>query len=105
MKKELFRKHTGSVQCTAVEIYEGETIETKVERIVENNEPISDGAPIVYTERKDGVRPEYNIRTDKFEIALDAMDAVNRSKIAQSKQYLLKEKEDETTKTEETKEK
>lgn len=102
MKREIFRKHTGSVQCTAVEIYEGETIETKVERIVENNEPISDGAPIVYTERKDGVRPEFNIRTDKFEIALDAMDAVNRSKIAQSKQYLTKEKEEQTTETKET---
>lgn len=102
MKRRMFFNHA-SVQCGSVEIYEGETIETKVERIVENNEPISDGAPIIYTERKDGVRPEYNIRTDKFDIALDAMDAVNKSKIAQSKQYLTKEKEDETTKTEEPK--
>lgn len=34
---------------------EGETIEEKVNRIVNNKEPIKDGAPLVYTERKDGV--------------------------------------------------
>ena len=32
-----------------------ETIEKKVKRIVENKEPISDGAPIIYTERNKGV--------------------------------------------------
>ena len=34
------------------DVYEGETIETKVERVVSNNEPITDGAPLLYTERK-----------------------------------------------------
>ena len=58
---------------------EGETIETKVERIVSTNEPISDGAPLIYTERKDGVQAGYNIRTDRWEIAADAMDTVQRS--------------------------
>ena len=47
----------------SVETFEGETIETKVNRIVNNGEPIKDGAPIIYTERKDGVLPEYDIRT------------------------------------------
>ena len=32
---------------------EGESIEAKVCRIVNNGEPISDGAPLIYTERKD----------------------------------------------------
>ena len=49
----------------------------KVARVVENKEPIEDGAPIIYTERKDGVIPAYNIRTDKWDIALTAMDQVN----------------------------
>lgn len=61
---------------------EGETIETKIVRIVENNEPITDGAPLVYTERKDGVQAGYNIRTDRFEVAVDAMDSVTKSNIA-----------------------
>ena len=45
--------------------YKGENIEVKVRRITENNEPISDGAPITYTEKKDGVRPEFDISSVK----------------------------------------
>lgn len=55
---------------------QGETIEQKIMRVVHNNEPITDGAPIIYTERKDGVLPEHDIRTDRFEIAVEAMDKV-----------------------------
>jgi len=61
---------------------EGETLETKIERITTNKEPIKDGAPLIYTERKDGVQPGYNIRTDRFEIAVDAMDKVTKSNLA-----------------------
>ena len=68
-----------------IEPYEGESIETKVAKLVENNEPITDGAPIIYTEKKDGVLPQYDIRTDKWEIAQSAMDLANASKIAKSK--------------------
>lgn len=68
-----------------VESFEGESIETKVAKLLENNEPITDGAPIIYTEKKDGVLPQYDIRTDKWEIALSAMDLANASKIAKSK--------------------
>ena len=46
-----------------LESYEGETIEQKVERIVNNNEPITDSAPQIFTERKDGVQAAYNVRT------------------------------------------
>lgn len=62
--------------------YVGETLEGKIRRIVNNKEPITDGAPLIYTERKDGVMPEYDIRTDRFEIAIDAMDKVTTAKIA-----------------------
>lgn len=64
------------------EAYVGETIESKVSRILNNGEPIKDGAPRIYTSREDGVRPEYDIRTDRFEVAIDAMDAVSRAHIA-----------------------
>lgn len=65
----------------------GETIEAKVRRITENNEPITDGAPIIYTNRDDGVLPAYNIRTDRWEVAQAAMDAVNQANLAKSKNY------------------
>ena len=59
--------------------YEGETIEQKIRRIVNNKEPISDGAPLIYTERKHGVQPQFDIRTDRWEIAVDAMDKVSKT--------------------------
>ncbi len=61
---------------------EGEEIEVKVRRIMENKEPITDGAPIIYTDRKDGVLPAYDIRTDRFDIAIEAMDIVTKTNIA-----------------------
>lgn len=61
------------------ESLEGESIEQKVERIVNNKEPITDGAPIIYTERKQGVQPDYDIRTDRWDVANQAMDYVSRS--------------------------
>lgn len=56
---------------------EGEPIEDKIRRVLDENEPITDGAPIIYTEKKDGVRPEFNIRADKWDIAIQAMDKVS----------------------------
>lgn len=72
---------------TNYEFQEGERIETKVARIVENNEPITDGAPIIYTKREDGVLPAYDIRTDRWEVAQQAMEAINQANIAKSKSY------------------
>ena len=72
----MYRSRVGFIKTTSLEInqgYQAETIEQKVDRIKNNNEPISEAAPLIYTERKDGVQPEYNIRTDKMEVALDAM--------------------------------
>ena len=73
---------------------EGETIETKVARIVQNKEPITDGAPMLYTEKEQGVLPEYDIRTDKWEIAQNAMDVVHATNIAKSKELSKENKEE-----------
>ena len=35
---------------------------------------------MIYTERKDGIQQEYNIRADKWDIAQDAMQQVNDGK-------------------------
>lgn len=73
---------------------EGETIEMKIERIMSNKEPIQDGAPLIYTEREDGVLPAYDIRTDRFDIAIDAMDRVTKSTYAK-RDEIAKAKADE----------
>lgn len=76
---------TTSIECPSLEL--GETIEMKMERILNNNEPITDGAPTIFQERKDGVQPEYDIRTDRFEIALEGMNT-----FAKAKEFLRDEK-------------
>lgn len=58
---------------------EGETIETRVMRIMEDKTPIADVAPIIYTEAKDGVNPMYDVRADKFDLALNELSGVHKS--------------------------
>lgn len=81
----------------SVESFEGESIEKKVSKLIENNEPITDGAPIIFTEKKDGVLPQYDIRTDKWDIAQSAMDLANASKIAKSKGMKKPEEQQQST--------
>lgn len=61
--------------------YQAEPREVKLRKIINgeaNN--MEDGVfPIIYTEKKDGVKPEFDIRTDRFEVAIDAMDKINQS--------------------------
>lgn len=66
---------------TTKKFYIGETLERKIERITAVGEPISEGAPIIYTEREEGVIPAYDIRTDKFELAMEAMEQVSSNSI------------------------
>lgn len=80
--------------------YKGETIEQKIVRITNNNEPIKDGAPLIYTERQDGVIAAYDITTDRFDIAVEAMGAVAKTNLAkrEGKLEALKGGKDETKK-------
>lgn len=62
-------------------VYIADPREVKLRRIIngESND-MEDGVfPTIYTEKKDGVMPEHDIRTDRFEVALDAMDKINQS--------------------------
>lgn len=70
--------------------YEAEPREVKLRKIISGEASnMEDGVfPTIYTEKKDGVQPEYDIRTDRFEVAIDAMDKINQSaanQIAKSK--------------------
>ena len=70
--------------------YQAEPREVKLRKIISGESSnMEDGVfPIIYTEKKDGVLPEYDIRTDRFEVAIDAIDKINQSaanQIAKSK--------------------
>lgn len=70
--------------------YQAEPREVKLRKIIngETNN-MEDGVfPTIYTEKKDGVQPEFDIRTDRFEVAIDAIDKINQSvanQVAKSK--------------------
>ena len=81
--KHIKKEITNRTTIVGLESREGETIEAKVRRIMSNNEPISDQAPLIYTERKDGINPDYDIRSDRFDFALDAMSKIEKSKRAE----------------------
>ena len=38
-----------------IKLVEGESIETRVRKMVESGEPITDTAPLIYTQKKDRV--------------------------------------------------
>lgn len=60
----------------------GETIEAKVRRIKHNREPIEEGAPLIFTDPENGTPPLLNPRTDRFDLALDSIDKVEKDNIA-----------------------
>lgn len=73
----------GKTQIKLNNIYEAEPLEVKLrrkERGGKVDEEEGDGKTwaITFTERKDGVLPEYNIRTDRFEVAREAQDRLNQ---------------------------
>ena len=55
----------------------------QTQQMINQTELIKDGAPLIYTERKDGVQAGYNIKTDRWEVAVEAMDKVAKTKAAQ----------------------
>lgn len=75
---------------------QGERLETKVERMVHNKEPIKDGAPLMYTQRNEGVKESTNIRTDRWEVAVDGATKITKSFTAKraEKNKPTEEKED-----------
>ena len=80
------------------ESYEGIPLEWELEKVVNEKTPIQSisPSPAIYTERKEGVRPEFDIRTDKWEIAHEAMAKVSQTRIARRKERMEARKTAET---------
>lgn len=55
----------------------GEPIEAKMRRMFNNKEPISEGSPLRFSERQEGVIAEADIRTDKWETNIEATDKLS----------------------------
>lgn len=61
--------------------YEAEGLEQKLRRMTENKEPITDEVETVFTNKKDGVMPAFDIRTDRWEVAQKAMGKVYQAEL------------------------
>lgn len=65
---------------TETEAVVGEILERKIERLLLNGEPIEEpNRQLIFTERKDGVIDAYNIKADKWEVAVEASERITRS--------------------------
>ncbi len=79
----------------------GNTIEEQVGRMTQNGEPLSDGEnELIYTDKADGVLPAYNPRADRFDIALDTVDKIQKSETAKRARVSKAKEEKEKTKME-----
>lgn len=81
-----YRPYNTTIRINAS--YEAKPIEIILEEVTTTNEPISADAPIIYTSRADGVQAGYDIRTDRFDVAIEAMDRVQKTKIGQREAYM-----------------
>lgn len=87
--------------------YRAESIEATLSRMLSNKEPIGSVREPIYTDRKEGVLPDYDIRTDKFEYLVEGKDAIaktqraKRDNIGKATEDL--EKKNEELKTEQKK--
>lgn len=69
-----------------VKVKQGITMEQKMQRIMDGNESDDDGTELTFTEEKDGVKPEFDIRTNKWDVVTDAADKLaNRRKTLEAK--------------------
>ena len=76
---------------------EGQRLEDKIARMINNGEPLKTmGTQLIYQERKDGVNPAYDMRAEKMDLALDAMNKVQESYKNRSKAKITVVKDPET---------
>lgn len=57
----------------------GESLEEKLRRYKESQEPIEQIGSEIYQERSEGVDPLCDVRTDRHELALEAYDKVTKT--------------------------
>lgn len=74
----------------ANETFIGESLEDKLARMLTNKEPIEATEPMAYSGENDGVAPQFNPRTDRWEIAREAMQNVKSMQEAQKAAELAK---------------
>lgn len=52
----------------------GQTIENEIAAALKANQPIDSSKQLIYTEKKEGVIPAFDHRTDRFAAAMESVD-------------------------------
>lgn len=79
MKKTYKQNPIMGSTLESVELTEGITMETQVALFMNNQTDLERATPLIYTERKEGIVSAYNIKSDRFDIAIDAMEKSAKS--------------------------
>ena len=87
--KKVEIKHVSLIQKN--DSIDGISIEEKIRIALQDNTPIDGGSPLIYTKRADGVMPEYDIRTDRFDIAIEQADKLANAKLLARQKVIEKE--------------
>lgn len=77
LKQKIDRGSTG-IQVNEV-IRQGQSMEEFLRKAMQGNEPIQATAKVTYNDRKDGVLPQHDIRTDRWDLALTMTDKVHKT--------------------------
>lgn len=81
MKKKSFYVHT---QLVNTPTEQGESIEEMLRRLTASKQPIPSNVPPIYTPMEEGVIGDYDIRKDRFNVAIEAQDKFAASNAAKA---------------------
>lgn len=90
-------------QLNRVPTEKGESIEEQLRRMTAEKQPVPQEVEEIFTPLADGVVPDYDIRYDRFDAAIEASDKFSASKTARAAEigeYEPKEEKDNEQKTE-----
>jgi hypothetical protein len=73
----------------------GQTIESQIINAQTKGEKLEGNSVLQYSERREGVKPQFDIRTDRFDVALDGFTKIEKSQYAkrQAKLEIVKDEE------------
>lgn len=82
--KQLINRPKSRISIHGV-LREGQSLEEFLRKAQAGKEPIQATAKLTYNDRKDGVLPQHDIRTDRWDLAMMETDKLHMTRAAQQK--------------------
>ncbi len=94
MRKPTWKPRHGNIALDNT--YEAVGLEQRLREIMESKEPIPDDWTTIYTEKSKGVEPQYNPRTDRWDVAMEAIGKIRYAENAEQTKRLEARTENST---------